>query len=57
MDKNEQKIEGSDNPLVKNDKENQKEMGYSSVFGEYKSEEGKNENKEKSTVNHHQKIK
>ena len=51
MDKNEQKIEGSENPSAKSDKENQKEMGYSSVFGEYKSEEGKNENKEKSTIN------
>lgn len=54
MDKNEQKIEGSENPSNQNDnaikaKENQKEMGYSSVLGEYKSEEGKNENKEKST--------
>ena len=51
MDKNEQKIEGSENPSAKTDKENQMEMGYSSVFGEYKSEEGKNENKEKSTIN------
>lgn len=60
MDKNEQKIEGlnySENPPTKSDneiklkeKENQSEMGYSSVFGEYKSENGKNENKEKSTV-------
>ena len=58
MDKNEHKIDGSENPSAKSDneiktkeKENQKELGYSSVLGEYKSEEGKNENKEKSTVN------
>ena len=57
MDKNEQKIEGStfaEYPQTKSDngiksKENQGEVGYSSVFGELKPEEGKKENKE-STV-------
>ena len=57
MDKKEQKIEGStfaEYPQTKSDngiksKENQGEVGYSSVFGEIKPEEGKNENKE-STV-------
>lgn len=59
MDKNVQKIEGSsfaEYPLTKSDnglkaKEKEDEVGYSSVFGEYKSEEIRNENKEKSTAN------
>lgn len=57
MEKNEQKIESSnpttksDNDIKSKEKENQTEMGYSSVLGEYKSESGKNENKEKSTIN------
>ena len=60
MDKNEQKLEGStfaeypptksNNGIKSKEKENQGELGYSSVFGEYKSEEIKNVNKEKSTV-------
>ena len=57
MDKNEQKIAGStfaEYPQTKSDngiksKENQGEVGYSSVFGEIKPEEGNKENKE-STV-------
>ena len=52
MDKNEQNIESTkrDIEIKSKEKENQTEMGYSSVLGEYKSESGKNENKEKSTV-------
>ena len=60
MDKNEQKLEGStfaeypptksNNGIKSKEKENQGELGYSSVFGEYKSEEIKNVNKEKSMV-------